>query len=117
MGCKGGMAVCATHIKRKWTQTWAIYFRPENNCEELKIRLIGHSLGARVVLSSLDYLQNNELWNSKNFKIESVHLLGAAVDNEEISTNKQVIDLDATNWGTVKSPEKTGYGQAVQEEV
>ena len=89
----------------------------KNNCEQLKIRLIGHSLGARVVLSSLDYLQNKELWNSKNFKIESVHLLGAAVDNEEISTNKQVIDLDATNWGTVKSPEKTGYGQAVQEEV
>jgi Alpha/beta hydrolase of unknown function (DUF900) len=90
----------------------------KNACEQqeqhLKIRLIGHSLGARVVLSSLENLRNNAAWNSKNFKIDSVHLMGAAVDNEEVSNNGRDITLDASNWGTVKS---VPYGQAVQEEV
>lgn len=54
------------------------------------IKLIGHSLGSRVILSSLDNLQilmakdNN---TDNDFKIASIHLLGAAVDNEEMSEN------------------------------
>jgi pimeloyl-ACP methyl ester carboxylesterase len=52
-----------------------------------KVRIIAHSLGARVVLSALETLNNNQQWNSKHFKIASVHLLAAAVDDEEVSTN------------------------------
>src|SRR3712207_6521053 len=48
--------------------------------EDMKIRLIGHSLGARVILSTLDSLNKNPTWNNNNSKIASVHLMGAAVD-------------------------------------
>ena len=88
--------------------------QPHN--KEVKIRLVGHSLGARVILSSLDSLHNNSTWNNNNnnFKIESVHLMAAAVDNEEVSKNLQDILNDPTNWGTVKM---TAYGEAIDEEV
>jgi hypothetical protein len=58
-----------------------------NKCADQgsKVRLIAHSLGARVVLSALESLNNNQQWNSKNFTITSVHLLGAAVDDDEVS--------------------------------
>jgi hypothetical protein len=81
--------------------------------KDVKIRLIGHSLGARVILSSLDSLHKASIWNSTGFKIASVHLMGAAVDDEEISKNPQDILGDLTNWGTAKSD----YGEAIEEEV
>ena len=89
-----------------------------NSCKQqhnkdVKIRLIGHSLGARVILSSLDSLQKDPLWNSGGFKITSVHLIGAAVDNEEVSKDPQDILSDQTNWGTVKSD----YGEAIEKVV
>ena len=40
--------------------------------KDVKIRLIGHSLGARVVLSALDSLNKNQTWNNT---IASVHLM------------------------------------------
>ncbi|MDQ3971709.1 MAG: alpha/beta hydrolase [Thermoproteota archaeon] len=83
--------------------------------KDLKIRIVGHSIGSRVILSSLDSLHKNATWNNStnNFKITSVHLLGAAVDDEEISKNPQDILDDLTNWGTLKSD----YGSAIEEEV
>ena len=63
-------------------------------CPNADIRIIAHSLGARVVLSSLENLKNNATWNAKNFTITSVDLVGAAVDNEEVSTNRNDIDGD-----------------------
>jgi Alpha/beta hydrolase of unknown function (DUF900) len=55
-----------------------------NDCNSpLRIHIVAHSLGARVVLSAL-----RELSTSPSvLKINSVHLIGAAVDNEEISMN------------------------------
>jgi len=85
--------------------------QPED--EDLKIRLIGHSLGARVILSTLDSLHKNATWNERNFNITSVHLMGAAVDNEEVSMDPRDISDDKTNWGSLKSD----YGEAIQEEV
>jgi len=90
-----------------------------NDCkkqnEDIKIRLIGHSLGARVILSTLDSLNKNSIWNNStnNFNITSVHLLGAAVDNEEVTMNPGDILVDKTNWGSPKSD----YGGVIQEEV
>ena len=84
-----------------------------NHDKDIKIRLIGHSMGARIILSSLDSLHKNATWNNSNFKVASVDLLGAAVDNEEVTMNPGDILVDQTNWGSPKSD----YGGAIQEEV
>jgi hypothetical protein len=81
--------------------------------EDIKIRLIAHSLGARVVLSSLDSLHKDPSWTERNNKVTSVDFLGAAVDDEENSKNPQDVLNDLTNWETLKSD----YGKAIEEEV
>jgi hypothetical protein len=55
--------------------------------KDVNVRLIAHSLGARVVLSTLDSIDRNQTWNNNNYTIKSVHFVGAAVDDEEISKN------------------------------
>ena len=82
--------------------------------KESKIRLISHSLGARVILSSLDSLHKNDSWNNNNYTVTSVHLLGAAVDNEEVSKNILDITNDWTNLWTEKT---IAYGNAIEQEV
>lgn len=54
-------------------------------CEHANIRLVGHSLGARVVLNAIDSLYKNEIWTERGYKIASVHLMGAAVNPLEVS--------------------------------
>ena len=62
-------------------------------CPTDNIRIIAHSLGARVTLSALSDLHNHffdddEIIHTNEPKtIKSVHLLGAAVNLEQISTN------------------------------
>jgi hypothetical protein len=81
----------------------------QDNCPQTKIRVIAHSLGARVVLTSLDSLNNNQIWNNNNFKIASVHLVGAAVDDDEVSKNTaDVISFDGI---------KSAYGKAIENTV
>ncbi|HET9808027.1 MAG TPA: alpha/beta hydrolase [Nitrososphaeraceae archaeon] len=81
----------------------------KEKCTQTKIRLIAHSLGARVVLSSLDSLNKNQIWNASNFKITSVDLMGAAVDDDEVSKNAaDVVDSSGI---------KAAYGKAIEEEV
>jgi pimeloyl-ACP methyl ester carboxylesterase len=82
-------------------------FDYKSNCSTTDIRIIAHSLGARVVLNALQELTGNQEWNSKNFKIESVHLMGAAVDDEQVSTDPS----DTDDLG-----EKV-YGQAIESQV
>jgi pimeloyl-ACP methyl ester carboxylesterase len=99
----------------------------KNKCPNTDIRLISHSLGARVTLSSLDILHNHPEWNDKNYKVKSVHLLGAAVDNEEITKNPFDIVKDPMNGYNINVIEmkypiildkiKYSYGQAVEDEV
>ena len=60
-------------------------------CPHDEIRLIAHSLGSRVTLSALQSLHDNH----KNNIIQSVHLLGAAVDDDQISLNPQDCDDNA----------------------
>lgn len=50
----------------------------KNKCIDTDIRLISHSMGARVILSSLASLHNNSLLDGSTFKIASVHLLGGS---------------------------------------
>ena len=99
----------------------------KNGCPDTDIRLIAHSLGARVTLSSLDILHNNPEWNAKNYTVKSVHLLGAAVDNEEITKNPFDIVKDPKNGYNINLIEmkypisldkiKYAYGQTVEDEV
>lgn len=77
--------------------------------KDTNIRLISHSIGARVLLSTLDNLATNPTWNSNGYKIASVHLMGAAVDDEEVSKNS--LDIDGN------SAIKHAYGKAIQDEV
>jgi len=46
------------------------------------VRLIGHSLGARVIFSALSILDDSSYWNDYGYSIQSVHFIGGAVDNE-----------------------------------
>jgi hypothetical protein len=82
-------------------------FDYKSNCSTTNIRIIAHSLGARVVLSALQDLTGNQEWNSRNFKIDSVHLTGAAVDDEQVS----IVPSDADD------PGEQVYGQAIESQV
>jgi Alpha/beta hydrolase of unknown function (DUF900) len=56
-------------------------------CEGDNVRIIAHSLGGRLTLAALQSIHVDPEWtNDLNHQIKSVHLLGAAVDNEQIST-------------------------------
>ncbi|HXW12254.1 MAG TPA: DUF726 domain-containing protein [Nitrososphaeraceae archaeon] len=56
----------------------------KNECKDADIRLIAHSLGAEVVNSTLASLRSNQQWDKKaGSNIESVHLLGAAIDRSK----------------------------------
>jgi hypothetical protein len=52
-------------------------------CPEDNVRILAHSLGARVTLAALQSLYDNPGWNG--ITVTSVHLMGAAVDDEQIS--------------------------------
>jgi hypothetical protein len=79
-------------------------------CPIDKIRLIAHSLGSRLVLGTLDSLENNTRWKEEQFSVTSVHLMGAAVDDEEVSKNQSDIDHSPFDDGKV-------YGNAIERYV
>jgi hypothetical protein len=94
----------------------------KNKCPTTEIRLIAHSMGARVVLSALESLYKNQVWNDKNFKIASVHLMGAAVDDEEVAKSPSYIIkdpfvlLDINEWYDAYGI-KSADGNAIEKEV
>lgn len=59
----------------------------KTRCKDTNIRLIAHSLGANVINSTLVTLNNDEKWTNNGFKITSIHLLGAAINNNAIARN------------------------------
>ncbi len=50
-------------------------------CEDTTVRIVAHSVGARVVASAISDLEKNEIWTSNDYEIKSIHLLGAAIDS------------------------------------
>jgi hypothetical protein len=53
------------------------------------VRIIAHSLGAKVVESALISLDNNQTWkNNSAYNITSIHLMGAAISNTSASKNE-----------------------------
>ena len=87
----------------------------KKSCEQIDIRVVAHSLGARVALSALDYLHKNQDWNNNNFRIASIHLMGAAVDDEEVSKDPNDILTDNTNLDINNI--KSAFGEAIENEV
>jgi hypothetical protein len=87
--------------------------------QDIKIRLVAHSLGARIVLSALDSLYNNQKWNSEKFKVTSVNFMGAAVDDEEVSTDlsyilkSPAIVKNMSEWYDVYGI-KSAYGKVIE---
>ena len=76
-----------------------------NSCNsQVGINVISHSMGARVVLAALHNLGNTSL------EIKSVHLLGAAVDGEEVSKNRNDNQDSLNDDGIV-------YGNDIQNRV
>ncbi|MDF0681171.1 MAG: alpha/beta hydrolase [Candidatus Nitrosocosmicus sp.] len=62
----------------------------KTECPQDNIRIIAHSLGSRVTLSALQWIHDNikeQNDNNATKEITSVHLMGATVNNDQISTN------------------------------
>ncbi len=83
----------------------------KDRCPNDDLRIIAHSLGSRVALSSIQWLydNDNERNNTVPKKIASVHLLGAAIDNEQVSMN--AADCNFNN------PPLPCTGKAIESEV
>ena len=62
----------------------------KSTCPNDVVRLISHSLGSRVILSALQSLHDE----TQGSIIRSVHLMGAAVDQEQVSTNDFLCQLN-----------------------
>jgi pimeloyl-ACP methyl ester carboxylesterase len=78
------------------------------NCPNHNIRIIAHSLGAKVVESALINLNNNEtLKNNSAYNITSIHLIGAAISDRATSKNTQfgnAIDNIVDNFYNLYNP-------------
>ena len=72
------------------------------------IRIIAHSLGAKVVESALIRLNINETWkNNSAYNISSIHLIGAAISDRATSKNTQfgiAIDNIVDNFYNLYNP-------------
>ena len=78
------------------------------NCPNCNIRIIAHSLGAKVVESALIKLNNSETWkNNPAYNITSIHLIGAAISDRATSKNTQfgtAIDNTVNNFYNLYNP-------------
>ncbi len=79
------------------------------NCQNHHIRIIAHSLGAKVVESALISLNNNnQMWKKGSFdNITSVHFIGAAISDRATSKNTELgsaIDGIVDNFYNLYNP-------------
>jgi len=59
----------------------------KTHCPTTELRIVAHSLGAKLVVEAIKKLPENSNWTSHGFKIKSVSLLGAAIPSDMISTS------------------------------
>ncbi len=105
----------AKQIAAKNGDLLAIFIKDyRQQCLQTEVRVVAHSLGSRVVLDALDYLNNNNTQNNDNIKISSSHLLVAAVDNEEVSSNSNEGNDDNPPSSSSSSSTSPLYGSSVK---
>jgi hypothetical protein len=80
----------------------------KTNCPNHNIRIIAHSLGAKVVESAIINLNNNETWqNNSVYNITSIHFIGAAISDRATSKNTQfgtAIENTVNNFYNLYNP-------------
>lgn len=58
-------------------------------CPRTRIHLLGYSMGARVALETLWAADDDPTFAQSNWRVDSVLLVGAAVDNEEVELGER----------------------------
>lgn len=53
----------------------------------VRLHVVGYSMGARLVVEAVWALANDERFRDSDWKLASVHLVGAAIDDEHLQTN------------------------------
>ena len=80
----------------------------KDTCPNCNIRIIAHSLGAKVVENALISLNNNEIWkNNSDYNISSIHLIGAAISDRATSKNSpfgSAIENTVNNFYNLYNP-------------
>lgn len=71
----------------------------KEECGSDIIRVVTHSLGAQVLLKALRVLDGWDRWEDHYFEVFSIHLLGAAQDNEA-PTDEWPETYNAIRWET-----------------
>jgi hypothetical protein len=79
----------------------------KDECPNDDLRIIAHSLGSRVTLSAIQSLYDSNPHDTISKIVTSVHLLGAAVDDEQVSINNQ------NECIRINSPPLTCSGEAI----
>lgn len=59
------------------------------HCPQSRIHLVGYSMGARVALEAVLHLPDPEMHGQAQVLLASVHLVGAAVENEDVETGER----------------------------
>jgi pimeloyl-ACP methyl ester carboxylesterase len=65
-------------------------------CPQTRVHLLGYSMGARLALEALLALQQNQPGAHSGALVASVHLVGAAVENEEVELDQRYGQAIAT---------------------
>lgn len=109
----------AKKIASKNGEILAIFINDyKQQCPQSEIRVVAHSLGARVVLEALEFLNNGTLQNNGKASISTIHLVGAAVDDEEVSTNPNDANDDSpTSFASNDTSVKSIYGNAIEKQA
>jgi len=61
----------------------------KSKCPDTRLHIMGYSLGTRVTLEALRSLNEDPAFADFPIMIETVHLVGASVDNEEVQTDQK----------------------------
>jgi len=79
-----------------------------------KIRMIGYSMGARLIVEAICVLANDSKFKAVEWKVASAHLVGAAIDNEQLQVDERYgkpIELRVEKFFNYFSPKDSKLGK------
>ena len=79
-----------------------------------QIRMIGYSMGARLVVEALHVLAYDPKFKDTSWKLESAHLVGAAIDNEQLQVDDRFgrpIEMRVERFFNYYSPNDSKLGK------